>query len=102
MKLNVKERVAILQMLPETGSLVEMVDIMEIVKKVRLEEEEKNNIEFKETKNSLSWNAFKDLGKDIEFKHEEISILKAAVRRLDEEKGINVSNLDICLKINSL
>ena len=56
MKLNVKERVAILQMLPETGSLVEMVDIMEIVKKVRLEEEEKNNIEFKETKNSLSWN----------------------------------------------
>ena len=43
MKLNVKERVAILQMLPETGSLVEMVDIMEIVKKVRLEEEEKNN-----------------------------------------------------------
>ena len=68
MKLNVKERVAILQMLPETGSLVEMVDIMEIVKKVRLEEEEKNNIEFKETKNSLSWNAVKDLGKDIEFK----------------------------------
>lgn len=102
MKLNVKERVAILQMLPETGSLVEMVDIMEIVKKVRLEEEEKNNIEFKETKNSLSWNTFKDLGKDIEFKHEEISILKAAVRRLDEEKRINVSNLDICLKINSL
>lgn len=102
MKLNVKERVAILQMLPETGSLVEMVDIMEIVKKVRLEEEEKNNIEFKETKNSLSWNTVKDLGKDIEFKHEEISILKAAVRRLDEEKRINVSNLDICLKINSL
>ena len=102
MKLNVKERVAILQMLPETGSLVEMVDIMEIVKKVRLEEEEKNNIEFKETKNSLSWNAVKDLGKDIEFKHEEISILKAAVRRLDEEKRISVSNLDICLKINSL
>ena len=102
MKLNVKERVAILQMLPETGSLVEMVDIMEIVKKVRLEEEEKNNIEFKETRNSLSWNAVKDLGNDIEFKHEEISILKAAVRRLDEEKRINVSNLDICLKINSL
>lgn len=59
MKLNVKERVAILQMLPETGSLVEMVDIMEIVKKVRLEEEEKNNIEFKETKNSLSWTHLK-------------------------------------------
>lgn len=102
MKLNIKERMAILQMLPETGSLVEMIDVMEIVKKIRLEKEEKDNVEFKETRGAISWNASKDVGKEIEFKHEEISILKTAVKKLDEEKQVNVANLDICIKINNL
>lgn len=102
MNLNVKERIAILQMLPESGSLSEMVDIMEIFKKIRLEQEEKIKIEYKEDGGKISWNPSKDMGKEIQFKHEEISILKAVVKKLDKEKRVNAANLDICLKINSL
>lgn len=102
MKLNVKERLAILQMLPEYGSITEMVDMMEIVKKVRITSEEKDAINYKEAGSVITWDINKDLGTDIEFKHEEISILKAAVKKIDEEKKVNMSNLDICLKINSL
>lgn len=102
MKLNVKERLAILQMLPECGSITEMVDMMEIVKKVRITSEEKDAINYKEAGSVITWDINKDLGTDIEFKHEEISILKAAVKKIDEEKKVNMSNLDICLKINSL
>ena len=55
-----------------------------------------------EGKGVISWNINKDLGKEVEFKHDEIGILKSAVKKLDEEKKVNVSNLDICLKINNL
>lgn len=102
MKLNVKERLAILQMLPECGSITEMVDMMEIVKKVRVTSEEKDEINYREAGNVITWDMSKDLGTDIEFKHDEVNILKSAVKKLDEEKRVNMSNLDICLKINSL
>ena len=102
MNLNVQERIAILQMLPQNGSLYEMVDIMEIIKKVRITSEEKDELEYMEGKGVISWNINKDLGKEVEFKHDEIGILKSAVKKLDEEKKVNVSNLDICLKINNL
>lgn len=102
MNLSVQERIAILQMLPQNGSLYEMVDIMEIIKKVRITSEEKDKLEYAEGKGVISWNVNKDLGKEVEFSHDEISILKSAVKKLDEEKKVNAANLDICLKINSL
>lgn len=102
MKLNIKDRLVIIQILPQTGSISEMVDVMEIVKKVRLSAEEKVEINYVETSNSASWNAAVDQGKDIEFSLDELNILRSAVKKLDEEKQINISNLDLCLKINKL
>lgn len=102
MNLSVKDRIAIMDMLPQAGSISEMIDIMEIIKKVRLGQEEKTEIEFRESQGSISWNASSDKGKEIEFSFEELSILKAAVKKLDSEKKVNAANLDICLKINSL
>lgn len=100
--LYIKDRLAILQMLPQQGSLQEMVDIMEIIKKIRVEQAEKEEIGYKENNQSISWDITKDKGKEIDFKYEEIAILKNAVKTLDESKRINAANLDICLKINSL
>lgn len=102
MKLKIKDRIAIMDMLPQTGSLSDMVDIMEIIKKVRLSQEEKNKVEYKESKGSISWNILFDEGKEIEFTLDELNILKASVKKLDLEKKVNAANLDICLKINSL
>lgn len=102
MVLKIKDRIAILDMLPQTGSISEMVDIMEIIKKIRVGKEEKDKVEYVETQNSISWNINLDEGKEIEFSFEELSILKAAVKKLDQEKKVNAANLDICLKINSL
>lgn len=102
MNLSVKDRIAIMDMLPQAGSISEMIDIMEIIKKVRLDQEEKSKIEFRESQGSISWNATLDKGKEIEFSFEELSILKVAVKKLDSEKKVNAANLDICLKINSL
>ena len=102
MTLYVKERLAILQMLPENGSLSEMVDVMEIVKKIRITQEERTKIEYKETSGSIIWNISKDEGLDVDFTFEEISVLKDAVSRMDREKKINMSILDVCLRIKNL
>lgn len=102
MNLNVKDRVAIMEILPQTGNISEMIDTMEIVKKVRITKEEKDKIGYRELSHSISWDANLDEGKEVEFSFEELSILKAAVRKLDQEKRVNAANLDICLKINSL
>jgi hypothetical protein len=102
MKLYVKERLAMLQMLPENGSLSEMVDVMEIVKKIRITQEERTKIEYKETSGSIVWNISKDEGLDVDFTFEEISVLKDAVSRMDREKKINMSILDVCLRIKNL
>lgn len=102
MNLKIKDRIAIIQMLPQSGSLSEMVDIMEIVKKSRLTAQEKLDVDFKETANSAMWNIAKDLGVDVNFTLDELSVLKAAVKKLDLEKGITANNLEICLQINSL
>lgn len=102
MLLGIKERLAIVQMLPENGSIVEMVDIIEIMKKVRIDQEEKIQIDYREEDGRISWNSNADEGKEVEFKYEEIAILKAAVKKLDEGKRVTPANLDICLKINSL
>lgn len=102
MKLSIKDRVAILDMLPQTGSISEMVDIMEIAKKVRINQEEKDKVGFRETQGSISWNISLDEGKDVDFTFEEVVILKACVTKLDTEKRVNSANLDICLKISKL
>lgn len=102
MNLNIQDRLGIIQMLPQFGSISEMIDIMEITKKVRISHEEKEEINYKEIGEIISWNVDKDKGKEVEFTHEEISILKTSVKKLDEEKKVNVSNLDICLKISKL
>ena len=102
MVLKIKDRIAILDMLPQTGSISEMVDIMEIIKKMRVGKVEKDKVEYVETQNSISWNINLDEGKEIEFSFEELTILKTAVKKLDSEKRVNAANLDICLKINSL
>lgn len=102
MNLTIKERLSILQILPESGSLSDMVDIMEIVKKVRITQEEKTKVEYRETSGAITWNISKDEGADIDFTFEELSILKKAVSKVDKEGRVNMSNLDICLKINSL
>lgn len=102
MILNIKERLSIVQMLPENGSIVEMMDIMEIMKKVRIDHEEKIKVDYKEANGSITWNPSLDEGKEVVFKHEEITLLKDAVKKLDESKGVNFGNLDICIKLNSL
>lgn len=100
--LFIKDRLSIIQMLPQNGNIQDMIDVIEILKKVRVEKEERELLNLVEDKNGVLWDTTKDKGKEIEFKFEEIDLLKRLVKKLDEEKKVNTTNLDVCLKINSL
>lgn len=102
MILFIKDRLAIMQLLPQNGSISEMLDIMEVLKKVRIEHEEKLNINLKLDGNNVVWDSDKDLGKDVTFTYEELSVLKSAVQQLSDSKKVTRDNLDICLKISKL
>jgi len=48
MKLTVKDRLMILGMLPQEGSLSEMVDIYDLARELKLSDEEKDNVKYVE------------------------------------------------------
>lgn len=102
MELGIKDRLSIIQMLPQSSSLTDMVDILDIIKKVRIEKEEADKIHYQEYDGRISWDSRCEEPKEVQFTFEQVKILKSAVAVLDAEKKVNPSNLDICLKINNL
>lgn len=102
MKLFIKDRIALIQMLPKEGSLNDILYSLEILKKIRIEQPEKEELDLIDTDRGVQWNTTKDVGKEIDFKFEEIQLLKGIVNHLDVNKKINLANFDVCLKIKNL
>ena len=99
MKLGINERLTLLQILPQNGSLEEIVDSMEIVKKSRLTEEEKEKINYENNGNIITWDINKAFEVDVEFTPEEMKLLKTSVDNLSTQKKVTPNNLNLCLLI---
>lgn len=101
MKLGINERLTLLQILPQNGSLEEIVDSMEIVKKSRLTEEEKEKINYENNGNIITWDINKAFEVDVEFTPEEMKLLKTSVDNLSTQKKVTPNNLNLCLLIKN-
>ena len=100
MKLTLKERILIQQILPQKGNMLEMLTIKSIVKKVEVTEEESKKFEITAKGNSIVWNAEgKDAKFEIEFSEGELKVLKDAVVEMNDKKEITLDNLELCGKI---
>lgn len=102
MKLNIKNRLILLQILPIQGSLSEMVEIMDLAKLVKLSDEEKELIAYTEDNGNITWDSDNDPNKDIPLNSDKIKILKDIINKLDSEKKISIAVLDLALEINKL
>ena len=102
MKLNIKNRLILLQILPTQGSLSEMVEIMDLAKLIKLSDEEKKLIAYTEDNGNITWDSDKDPNKDIPLNSDKIKILKDIINKLDSEKKISIAMLDLALEINKL
>lgn len=80
MKLHIKDRLYILQLLPATGNFAEFSLKRSITSKVSISSEEQTKYEFKEIadENKIVWNSEKDANEPVEitFTQEEIKYLR--------------------------
>lgn len=101
-QLNVSDRLTLVSILPTTGKLQELVEVLDIVKLVKFSEEEKKLIGYKEEGGKISWDPSKEVVKTFEFTFEHIKVIKDAVNKLDEEGKVNLSTFGTCLKFSKL
>lgn len=103
MKLNIKNRLILLQILPSKGNLSDMVEVMELAKKLKLSDEEKELINYKiDDSNNFYWDPDKDFEKDFELNSDKIKILKDIINKLDEENNIPLFLVDLALQIKNI
>ena len=100
---KIKERIILLQILPTQGSLSEMVEIMDLAKQLKLNDEEKNSVSFNEdSKGNITWDIDKDPNIDITISSDMIKILKETINKLDKDKKITPQLVDLAIKITKL
>ena len=100
---KIKERLILLQILPTQGSLSEMVEIMDLAKQLKLNDEEKNSVSFNEdSKGIITCDIDKDPNIDITISSDMIKILKETINKLDKDKKITPQLVDLAIKITKL
>lgn len=106
MKLNVIERILLHQMVKtafKQGSLIEMMSVEHIIKKISFSEKEISLYELKSEENgSVTWNASKAVEKDFDFTKEQIEILNKVIEYYDQNKLIELSMITLVVKIKEL
>lgn len=78
-----------------------MVDIYDLVRELKLSDEEKKLIGYTEGNLGASWNADKDPNKDITINSGQHTIIKKEIERLDTEGKINIEQVPLILKIRN-
>lgn len=100
MKLDIKNRLLLIGMLPQQGSLSEMVDIYDLVRDLKLSDEEKGAISYIENGNYVKWDFDKDPNKDININSSQMNIIKKTIDRLDKENKITLEIIPLIKIIN--
>lgn len=101
MKLNVKDRLMILGMLPQQGSLVDMVDIYDLARELKIDDKEREQINYREEMGAIKWDYAKEVPKDIVISINQQKILEDTINKLDKEKKIGLDQIETILKIKN-
>lgn len=100
--LNVKDRLTLIAILPTTGRMTDLVEVLELIKLLRFTEEEKQEIGYKEADGKILWDISKEKPRSIDINFEQLRIVKDKIKELDEGGKIDLNTLDTCLKFSKL
>lgn len=100
--LSVRDRLAIIAMLPIKGTIVEVGEILDLVKLLRFSDDEKKSINYREADGKIIWDIANEEARDFNLNFEQVKILKETVNKLDEEGKVDFNNYEICYKISKL
>lgn len=97
--MTIKERLSLLQILPTQGSLVEMCDVYDLVRELKLSDEEKGQINYIEVGNNIKWDYEKDPNKEINISSDQYKIIMTQIDNLDKQKQIPLSMIDLIMNL---
>ena len=102
MKLTIRDRLILLQILPQQAGFKKIGCIIECINLLSLSDEEKTACDYKEADGKIKWNASVLNDKDILLKHDHISVLKEAIAALDAEQKVTIEQYATFVKIVEL
>ncbi len=100
--LNVIDRLTIISILPSSGKLSDLVEIFDLVKKLKFSDEERKELGMVTNQEKVTWNLEKDIEKKFDISFEQLRIIKDKIKELDEKELINIASLETCLKFSKL
>ncbi len=98
MKLNVSERLTLVNVVPEKGNFETMKIIETLKDKLYPNEKEAKEFEIKTTGNQVSWNAKGAKEVEIKFTEGEHGLLKEALDKLDEKSELTFQHYSVYKK----
>lgn len=101
MLLTVKDRLMIINMLPSEGSLSDMTEIYDLVRELRIEDAEKDYINYREENGSIKWDANKAKEKEVNLTSVQKRILNDVINKLDKNNQIGLNQVETIIKIKN-
>lgn len=101
MLLTIKDRLMIINMLPSEGSLSDMTEIYDLVRELRIEDAEKDYINYREENGSIKWDADKAKEKEVNLTSTQKRILDITIAKLDKNNQIGLNQIETILKIKN-
>jgi len=100
MKLTIKDRLVIGNLYPKEGDILTQLLVKSIKEKVRITEEEIKEIQLRKFPNgNISYQTDRAKELLVDFTEDELTVLKQQVEKLDKQKKVTQSLVDLCIKI---
>lgn len=101
-ELSIKDRLVLVSILPVQGKMVDLVEVMDLIRLIRLTDTEKAEIGYKESEGRVLWDIAKETPREFEINFEQLRIIKESIKKMDDEGKIDLSTLNTCLKFSKL
>lgn len=101
MLLTIKDRLMLIGMLPSEGNLSDMTEIYDLVRALRIEDPEKNYINYREENGSIVWDADKAKTKEITLTSAQKRIINDTINKLDKNNQIGLNQIETIMKIKN-
>lgn len=100
MKLSIKDRLLIGQLLPKQGKRIEMIIAQSIIESINFTSKEITDFEIKDVDGGgVRWNTAKSIEADFPFTTEQLDLLKVGIKKLDDEAQFTIDLLPLYDKI---
>ena len=94
-KLNIGERLIILQILPKEDNFATLKLIRDLVNKIGISADEHSDFELKQNGDKIIWNEKGSEEKSIDLKNKEIEVIITALEKLDAESKLEFRHFSI-------